>query len=103
MFEVIDNTSERIYIIQCNNIGPGIRLLEENMLEFIKNDNRDMVIDLEKQEIMNSLLLSLLIRTRRNMTDKNRDLAIRNCNPQMYRCIEMADLESFFKFINLKV
>jgi len=98
MFEVIETTSERIYIIKCSNIGPDIKLFEENADEFIKSDHRNMIIDLKEQEIICSLLLAALIRIKRGLSLNQRELLIRNCNPQMYRCIELAGLESFFSF-----
>jgi len=98
MFEVIDCASERIYIIKCSNIGPDIKLFEEHVDEFIKTDHRDIIIDLNEQDVICSLLLATLIRIKRGLAVNKRELLIRNCNPHMYRCIELAGLESFFTF-----
>ncbi len=100
MFEVIDSELERVFIIKCDNIGTNLRILEESADDFIKNDNRDMVIDLKEQEIMSSLLLASLIRIKRGLSIEHRELRLKNCNMQIYRCIEMSGLESFFSFSN---
>ncbi len=98
MFEVIECASERIYILKCSNIGPDLKLFEEHVDAFIKSDFRDMIIDLNAQESICSLLLAILIRTKRGLAVNKRELLIRNCSPHMYRCIELAGLETFFSF-----
>jgi anti-anti-sigma regulatory factor len=103
MFEVVDCASERIYIIKCSNIGPDLRLFEENVDEFIRTDHRDIIIDLNEQNVICSLLLAALIRIKRGLALSKRELFIRNCNPHMYRCIELAGLESFFSFCSYAV
>lgn len=100
MFDIVDSTSERVYVIKCRNVGADLRCFEESAEDFIKADNRDMVIDMSEQEVINSLLLASLIRIRRELLNEKRELHLKNCNPHMYRCMEMAGLESFFSFSN---
>ncbi|HNX24119.1 MAG TPA: STAS domain-containing protein [Spirochaetota bacterium] len=100
MFEAIDSASERIYVIKCSNIGSDLRMFEESVEEFIRSDSRHVVIDLKEQEAVSSLLLAALIRIRRELSLSHRELLIKNCNSHMYRCIELAGLESFFSFCN---
>ena len=98
MFDIIDAPSERIYVFKSNNMSENLRVFEDNLNEFIKSDNRDMVIDLEGQDVMSSRLLALLIRVKRGLSDNKRDLIIKNCNEHIYRCFEMAGLDSYFTF-----
>jgi anti-anti-sigma regulatory factor len=98
MFDIIDNDSERIYVLKCTNNGMNIRFFEESADEFIKSDQRDMVLDLVGQNVMCSLLLASLIRIKRGLAANQRELCIRNCNSHIYRCIELAGLETFFSF-----
>jgi anti-anti-sigma regulatory factor len=98
MFEIIDNESERIYLLNCENMTSDLRLLEKSTEEFIKSDNRNLVIDMTGQNIMCSLLLAALIRIKRELLVEGRSLIISNCNSHIYRCMEMAGLETFFSF-----
>jgi len=98
MFDVIDTASERIYILKLADTGSNLRFFEESVNEFIKSDQRDMIVDMEGQEIVSSLLLAALIRIRNGMFNNQRALILKNCTQNMYRCIEMAGLESFFSF-----
>ncbi len=100
MFDIKDSESERIYIIKCESAVFNLKLFEESVDEFIKNDSRDMVIDLKEETVINSLLLASLIRIRNGLSQKHRELSLKNCNSQMYRCIELAGLETFFSFSN---
>ncbi len=100
MFEIIDNKYDRTYVLKCENMKSDLPLLEKSTEEFIKTDNRDLVIDMTGQNIMCSLLLSTLIRIKRELLVEGRSLSINNCNSHIYRCMEMAGLETFFSFSN---
>jgi anti-anti-sigma regulatory factor len=100
MFEIIDNDSERVYVLKCDNMASDLRLLEKSTEDFIKSDKRNIIIDMSGQNILCSLLLSALIRIKRELMVQGRSLTINNCNPHIYRCMEMAGLETFFSFSN---
>ncbi len=100
MFEIIDNDSERIYLLNCENMATDLRLLEKSTEEFIRTDHRNMVIDMSGQNVLCSLLLSALIRIKRELMVEGRSLSINNCNSHIYRCMEMAGLETYFSFSN---
>ncbi|PKL19028.1 MAG: hypothetical protein CVV49_02790 [Spirochaetae bacterium HGW-Spirochaetae-5] len=100
MFEIIDNDSERVYVLKCDNMASDLRLLEKSTDEFIKSDNRNLVIDMTGQNIICSLLLAAMIRIKRELLVEGRSLIISNCNSHVYRCMEMAGLETFFSFSN---
>jgi len=100
MFEVIDSTHERVYVIKFNNLVTDIRQFEESVNEFIETECRNMVVDMKEQEVMSSLLIGLLVRVNRGLSQRHRELVLKNCNPHAYRCMEMAGLESLFSFSN---
>jgi anti-anti-sigma regulatory factor len=100
MFEIIDNDSERIYVLKCENMTSDLRLLEKSTEEFIKSDNRSLIIDMTGQNIMCSLMLAALIKIKRELMIQGRNLSLNNCNSHIYRCMEMAGLETFFSFSN---
>ena len=100
MFEIIDNDSERVYVLKCDNMALDLRLLEKSTEDFIKSDKRNLIIDMTGQNIMCSLLLAALIRIKRELLVEGRSLIISNCNSHIYRCMEMAGLETFFSFSN---
>jgi len=98
MFEITENDTERIYLLNCENMTMDLRLLEKSIEEFIKSDQRNLIIDMTGQNILCSLLLSTLIRIKRELLVEGRSLTISNCNSHVYRCMEMAGLETFFSF-----
>lgn len=98
MFDIVDNDSERIYLLRYNKTMDMFNLFEENADEFIKSDHRDMIIDMNEQTVINSFLLASLIRIKNRLSINKREMLLKNCNPHIYRCIEMAGLDSFFSF-----
>jgi anti-anti-sigma factor len=95
MFEIIDNNNERIFILQKHQDGLPLSLLEEKVNDFVKNDNRDAVLDLKNLNLLDSSSLAAFIRMKRKIKADGRDLRLINYNESILRVIELSGLDDF--------
>lgn len=93
MFETIDNESEKIYLLKEFDILQHIRLLEENVEIFIKNDHRDLVFDMRHLEGVDSMFLSTMLRFRIKLTLGGRLLRVINYNENILKCFQLLNME----------
>ena len=94
MFEMTDNSSERVFIVKNEEL-PFMNILEERILDFVKKDERDVVIDFQYLMIFDSVALAALIRIKRKLAAMDRVLKLVNYNQTILRVIELSGLEDF--------
>jgi len=95
MFEIVDSNNERIFILEKSYEGIPLNLLEEKINDFIKNDNRDMVLDLKNLNLLDSSSLAAFIRMKRKIKADGRDMKLINYNESILRVIELSGLDDF--------
>jgi anti-anti-sigma factor len=95
MFEIIDNENERIFILNKTEESFQLNLLEERINDFIKNDTRDIILDLKNLLILDSSSLAAFIRFKKNLKAGGRTMKLINYNESILRVIELSGLDSF--------
>lgn len=95
MFEIQDNDNERIFILPKSQEGFQLNILEEKINDFIKNDRRDIIVDLKNLTILDSSSLAAFIRMKRKIKADGRNMKINNYNETILRVIELSGLDEF--------
>lgn len=95
MFEILDTENDRTFILQNSSDSFQINLLEEKINEFIKNDNRDLVLDLKGLNLLDSSSLAAFIRFKRKLKATGRIMKLINYNESILRVIELSGLDDF--------
>lgn len=94
MFEFTDNETERVFAVKNEELQ-HINILEEKILDFVKKDSRDVILDLENLYLFDSVALAVLIRIKRKLTGMDRSFKLINYNQTILRVIELSGLEDF--------
>lgn len=94
MFEMTENDIEKIFFIKNEEL-PYMNILEERILDFVKKDEREVVIDFQHLMMFDSVALAALIRIKRKLTAMDRVLRLVNYNQTILRVIELSGLEDF--------
>lgn len=95
MFEIIDSENERIFVLQKASDSFQINLLEEKINDFIKNDGRDLVLDMKDLNLLDSSSLAAFIRFKRKLKATGREMKLVNYNESILRVIELSGLDDF--------
>lgn len=95
MFEILDTENDRIFILHKTSDSFQINLLEEKINEFIKNDERDLVLDLKGLNLLDSSSLAAFIRFKRKLKATGRIMKLINYNESILRVIELSGLDDF--------
>ena len=95
MFDAIENENEKIYQIKESDIFPYIKLFEEHIDVFIKNDHRDLVFDMKNLESVDSLFLSTIVRFRTKLSLGGRNLRVINYNEHILKCFQLLHLDGY--------
>ncbi len=95
MFEIIETENEKTFILHKASDTFQINLLEEKINEFIKNDVRDMIIDLSELNLLDSSTLAAFIRFKRKLKATGRTMRLTNYNESILRVIELSGLDDF--------
>jgi len=95
MFEILDTENDRTFILQKSSDSFQINLLEEKINEFIKNDGRDLVLDLKGLNLLDSSSLAAFIRFKRKLKATGRIMKLINYNESILRVIELSGLDDF--------
>jgi len=93
--ETHDSHDERTFILSDDMVSASISDLEKMIYEFIKNDDRNIVIDLINIYKIDSMSLATLIRIKNKLTENNRKMVLVNPSDGVMRVLELAGLESF--------
>ncbi len=94
MFEVIESINDRVYVPK-EDISQYLNNLESSINDFIKNDSRDIIVDFNALQVIDSLTLAALIRFKRKLSLEGRDLKLINYNDNILRVIELSGLDDF--------
>lgn len=94
MFEVIESINDRIYMPK-EDVSQYLNILESSINDFIKNDSRDLTVDLKSLQVIDSLTLAAFIRFKRKLSLEGRDLKLVNYNDNVLRVIELSGLDDF--------
>jgi len=95
MFETIDSDDEKTFLLSQTNGNFQVNLLEEKINDFIKNDSRDLVLDLKGLSLLDSTSLAAFIRMKRNIKAAGRQMRLVNFNESILRIIELSGLDDF--------
>ncbi len=96
MFNIIEEDSERVYLLSSQNISSLIKHLEDHAGQFIISDSRDMVVDLKNQRYINSNAIAVLFRLKSKLVSQGRNLKLINYNKVIEECIEISGVDEFF-------
>jgi len=95
MFDTIDNENEKIYLIKEFDIFPHLRLFEEHIEAFIRNDNRNLIFDMRHLDGIDSMFLSAIVRFKIKLSLGGRILLIVNYNEHIFKCFQLLHLDSY--------
>lgn len=95
MFDIIENENEKIYRIKEGDILKNIRLFENEIDNFIKNDHRNLVLDLSMLDNIDSMFLSTILRFRTRLSIGGRNVTLINYNEHVYKCVKLLHLEGY--------
>ena len=94
MFDTIDNENEKIYLIKEFDIFPHLRLFEEHIEAFIRNDHRDLIFDMRHLDGIDSMFLSAIVKFNIKLSLGGRILRIVNYNEHIFKCFQLLHLDS---------
>ncbi len=95
MFEIIENENEKIYQVKEFDMLRNIRFFENEIEHFIKNDHRNLVLDLKQLETIDSMFLSIILKFRTKLSIDGRNVTLINYNEHVYKCIQLLHLEGY--------
>jgi len=95
MFDIIDSENETTFRLQNSSESLQLNLLEEKVNDFIKNNERDLILDLKGLNFLDSTSLAAFIRFKRKLKATGRSMKLINYNESILRVIELAGLEDF--------
>lgn len=91
--DIIDSQNERTYIIWESTFA-RVKKFEEDINDFIKSDNRDLVFDLGNIAKLDSMSLATIIRIKKRLNENGRDIRLINISEDILQVIELAGLQS---------
>lgn len=94
MFDFTDNETERVFAVKNEELQ-HFNILEERILDFVKKDSRDVILDLENLYLFDSVALAVLIRIKRKLAGMDRNFKLINYNQTILRVIELSGLDDF--------
>ncbi len=95
MVEFIDNEDDRIFVLKDEVISSKLLKLEDLMNEFVRDDNRNAIIDLNNVTKIDSMSLAALIRIKNKLAKTGRTLNLINPGEGVMRVLELAGLDAF--------
>lgn len=91
----IESDDSKTFILKGEIDSPSLINLENTLNDFVDNDERDAIINLESIQKINSLSLAVFIGCKRKLSDTNRKFKLVNPNENVIRVLEMASLDKF--------
>jgi anti-anti-sigma factor len=95
MIEYHDNETIRTFVLKDEIIASRLLKLEDTLNTFIREDDRNAVIDLVDINKIDSMALAALIRVKNKLALSGRSLNVINPSEGVIRVLEMAGLDSF--------
>lgn len=93
--DFIETDDDRTYVVMDTDIFPDVRHFEENLTDFVKNDGRNLIIDLQHVTRLNSMLLAAFVRIKKNLAEGDRQFFLINPGENVLKLIEHAGLDTF--------
>jgi anti-anti-sigma factor len=94
-YDINENDRERIYIPDDQMMSASVIRFEEDVQQFIRENDRDVVIDMKKVSKIDSMAIAAIIRIKNRLTEKGKQLHVYNPNEAVLRVLELAGLDSF--------
>lgn len=95
MMEINDTDHERIYLLNKDLVSSNIKRLEEEFILFIADDTRDIIVDLKNVAKIDSMSIAALIRIKKKLSEKDRNLKLINPNEGVLRVLDLSGLETY--------
>ncbi len=95
MVEFIDNAEDRTFILKDEVISAKLLKIEEILNTFIREDDRNAIIDLANVTKIDSMSLAALIRVKNKLGKSGRNLNLINPGEGVMRVLELAGLDAF--------
>jgi len=95
MMDFIDTDQNRTFILKDEVVSAKLLKLEEILNTFIREDDRNAIIDLTNVYKIDSMSLAALIRIKNSITKTGRSLNLINPSEGVLRVLELAGLETF--------
>ncbi len=92
----IDSGDDIVITMEPDLIPERIRLLEEKFDNIAHYQEKNVSMDMAGVTILDSLLLSVLLRFRAKLSISGRKLRLINCNEKIVDSIRYAALEDYF-------
>jgi anti-anti-sigma factor len=93
MFKIKNTDKERIYYLNEMDVFFHIKYFEENVESFINNDHRNLVLDMNDLESIDSTFLSVVVKFRTELYARGRTLHVTNYNDQILKYFQLLNLE----------
>ena len=95
MFEMVDHKYDRLFVLKSDITSLNLKALEQAINSFIKEDERDVVIDLHDVHRIDSMAIALFIRVKKRLMDAGRGFELINISEPVRNVIALAGLETF--------
>lgn len=95
MLEFTDNDAERVYALKDDLVSTNIKRLEEEFNKFIMEDSRDIILDLKSVAKIDSMSIAALIRIKKKLSEKDRNMKLINPNEGVLRVLDLSGLETY--------
>jgi len=89
------DSGSNIFVIEKTKDIFEKSVIEKKILEFIKNIEDELIIDLGELHTLDSSTLAAFIRFKRKLTETGRTMRLINYNENILRVIELSGLEEF--------
>lgn len=93
--QIIDSDNERIYVLEDDLISENIHGFQDELLEFIKTTEKNVILDLIEVTKIDSMSIALILRIKNNLVHHNRIFKLINPNESVLRILELAGLNEF--------
>lgn len=93
--DIHDTPDERTFIIKDELVSVNVLKFEEKLNNFIRDDQRDITLDLNHITKIDSMSIAAIIRIKNKLTEDGRNLKLMNPNEGVMRVLELAGLDSF--------
>ncbi len=93
--DIQDSSDERTFIPKDELVAVNVFKFEEKLNNFIRDDHRNVTIDLYHISKIDSMSIAAIIRIKNKLTEDERKLKLINPNEGVMRVLELAGLESF--------
>ena len=95
MFDVVDSAYDRLFLLKDNITSLNIGTLNQELDSFIREDERDIILDLEEVNKIDSVSLAFLIRIKKRLDETDRVFKMINLSEPVHRVLVLTGVEAF--------